>query len=53
MCQERLYNPTLSGHIIDHGQHIIAGGPHKRRSKDNGQVARLHLVAGGVGDDTT
>lgn len=44
MCEEWFDDPTLAGHVVDHGEHVIAGGPHQRGPEHDGQVARLHFV---------
>lgn len=44
VCQERLDDPALAGHIVDHGHHVIARPSDQRRTKHDGEVARLHLV---------
>lgn len=48
MCEEGLDDATLAGHVVDHGQHVVAGRADQRWPKHDGQVSRLHFVVGGV-----
>lgn len=50
MCKKRFDDTALTGHVVDHSEHVVACCAHQCWTKYDGQVPRFHLVEGRVCD---